>query len=93
MEFKVLYKVNLDPVKHSITGNTKHYHIGELITELPNYLQIESNPNVENEVYLIHYRVDESEVCDTLHDSVGEAMRQAEFEYGVNVNEWIIEKD
>lgn len=88
-ESKVLFKIYLDNDLHKRTGNTNHSVDGELIKTLPAYLQIESNPLVEGEFYLIHYDQDgEDLLTDTLHDSVGHAMNQAEFEFGVSSSQW-----
>ncbi len=89
MEFEIFFKVELDSSKHKRTGNTKHFVGDSLIESLPAYLQIENNPEVENEVYLIHYDDNGNEMADTLHDSIEDAMGQADWEFGVKNSEWI----
>ena len=39
--------------------------------------------------YLIRYSSGGQELTDTLHDSVQDALVQAEFEYGVSPNLWL----
>ena len=90
MEFKIFYKVNLDPSVHKRSGNTKHFRDDRLIDKLPSYLQIEDNPDVDNEVYLIHYDEKGDDIADTLHDSIEEAMEQANWEFNVQKEDWIL---
>lgn len=89
MKFKVLYKVNLNPSIHRRTGNTKHYRDDVLIEDFPSYLQIEDNPGVDNEFYLIHYDEQGNDIADTLHDSIVDAMEQAKWEFNIEKNEWM----
>ena len=88
MKFKVLYKVVLKAKKHVRTGATKHFMNGGLINEMPYFLQIEANPMVNGEVYLIHYNIEGEEVADTLHDGVEDAMEQALWEFKVKRGDW-----
>jgi hypothetical protein len=89
---KILYRVQLISEKHKRTGNTSHSRNGQLIIELPSFLQIESNPWVEDEFYLIHYDSEGNELSDTLHDGVEDAMEQAAFEFSVERSEWIMQE-
>ncbi len=88
MKFKVYYKIDLNPSTHKRTGKTNHYRDDKLIEFLPTYLQIEDNPDVENEVYLIHYDYQGNDMADTLHDSIKDAMEQAEWEFSIKDSEW-----
>ena len=88
MESKILYRVFLDRTKHRRTGFTRHSRDGMLLSELPCYLQIESNPIVDGEYYLIHYDQYDEDISDTLHDSIEEAMKQARLEFNISQNEW-----
>ena len=38
--------------------------------------------------YLIHYDEAGNELTDTCHESINEALEQAEFEYGLTSDEW-----
>jgi hypothetical protein len=78
----------LDERLHHRTGNTLHNRFGNTINELPHSLCIEQNPDAVSEFYLIHYDQYDGEMGDTLHDSIYEAMEQAEFEFEIKKDEW-----
>jgi len=50
-------------------------------------LEIAQYPN-DSGFYLLHICAS-GEVADTWHESIEEAMHQAEFEFGVQTNEWV----
>jgi hypothetical protein len=60
-----------------------------MVEQLPFFLQIEPNQLVAGEYYLIHYDRDNSEMADTIHDSIEDAMEQARLEYNVQYYEWM----
>ena len=88
MKSKNLYKVVLDLNTHYRTGKTRHYNSNGLIQKLPSFLQIESNPWVLGEYYLIHYDSSNLSISDTLHNSITEAMNQAEWEFNIKAHHW-----
>jgi hypothetical protein len=42
--------------------------------------------------YLIHYDKNGNEIADTCHDTIQEALEQAEFEFGLTADEWKLTK-
>lgn len=78
-----MYRVKLDSSIHRSTGNTDYYRDDELIEVLPSCLQIEDNLQVKNEFYLIYCNENGNDIADTLHDSIDDAMLQAEWEFVV----------
>ncbi len=44
-------------------------------------------------MYLIHFDKSDQEITDTHHDTLQDAMGQAEWEYGVKSHEWINAND
>lgn len=71
---------------HRPTGKTQHFHGDELLpppTEL-RIVQYSSDPGY----YLFYCDDSGAELTDTYHDSVQEAMDQAEFEFGITAEEW-----
>jgi hypothetical protein len=84
-EPRLLRRIKLTSA-HKPTGKTRHLHGDEPLPP-PNELRIvqySSDPG-----YYLFY-CDESgiEMTDTYHDSVKEAMDQAEFEFGITADEW-----
>lgn len=70
--------------KHKPTGNTRHYIRGELVTTF-HHLRIVEHAG---EILLFYCDADGIEVTDTWHETIGQAMRQAEFKFGVRPDEW-----
>ena len=82
---RLLRRVRLTPA-HKPTGNTQHFYGDDPIlppVEL-RIVQYNSDPGY----YLFYCDESGSEMTDTYHDSVQEAMAQAEFEFGVEAEEW-----
>src|SRR5438105_6082503 len=82
-------RVALGP-HHLRPGRTKHtIREANGLRELGPFvaLEIASHPN-EQSCYLFHIS-ENGEVADTWHQTLGEAFDQAEWEFGVQRNEWI----
>ena len=71
---------------HRSTGRTRHFVEGQL-ADRPAALKIVSYQDGSG-VYLIHFDAAGEEVTDTFHETVADAMAQAEFEFGVADSEW-----
>lgn len=84
-EYLIIKQVFLSSA-HTRTGKTRHY-LGE--DELPasKMLKIVKYED-ENGFYLIHFDADGKEMTDTFHDTLDDAMEQAEWEYQVKPDEW-----
>lgn len=72
--------------KHKVTGKTKHYR-GEKELPKPAELQIAQLENCPG-YYLLYIDDNGKELTDTYHDSLSEALRQAEWEFSVKPKEW-----
>ncbi len=72
--------------QHKPTGNTRHYIAGRLMSP-PASLSIEQFPG-EPGYYLLYFDSEGSELTDTYHESLDNAMAQAEFEFNVKPTEW-----
>lgn len=70
----------------SPTGKTQHTFNAVPLTKTMKLrlVQLES----DDSIYLIHYATDETELTDTCHESVEEALEQAKFEYGLEKSDW-----
>lgn len=82
---KLLRRVRLTSA-HEPTGNTEHFN-GDDPVPVPAELRIvqySSDPGF----YLFYCDESGSEMTDTYHDSMSEAMAQAEFEFNVQEAEW-----
>lgn len=71
---------------HLRPGRTRHSMNGK---DFPPFvsLEIAQYPN-DSGFYLLHICAS-GEVADTWHESLEEAMHQADFEFGVQTNEWV----
>lgn len=76
--------------KHTKTNNTKHYVSGQLLTGI-SILTICKYVN-DAGYYLFYCGSDWKEFTDTYHDSMEDAMDQAEFEFANTHGDWIISK-
>lgn len=77
--------------RHKPTGRTTHLREGEKLAA-PNQLliaQLSDDPGY----YLLYLDAAGNELTDTYHDTVENAMRQAEFEFGVRCEDWSAAKD
>ena len=72
---------------HKFTEQTKHYKKGELIK--PMYALAICTYNEEEGFYLFGCNDEWESITDTFHDTVKDAMHQAEFEYSGTTNSWI----
>ena len=82
---QIRYRIRLRN-DHRPTGNTTHTVHGSVVK--PPYelriVQFDGDPGF----YLIHFSQNEEEIADTYHDSYGQAMDQAEFEFGIKQEDW-----
>ncbi|HEY3197885.1 MAG TPA: hypothetical protein VGJ57_07710 [Nitrospirales bacterium] len=82
---QILRRINLRPT-HKPTGKTRHY-LGADELPAPSELKIVryiGNPGV----YLIYLDKSGCELTDTYHETLDDAIAQAEFEFGITPNEW-----
>lgn len=84
----ILKQILISKDKHHRLGNTKHYINGKIYDKLPCELKILEYENVKG-FYLIHFDEHGDEITNTFHENVQGALNQAEFEFGINENEWI----
>lgn len=71
---------------HLRPGRTRHRVNGK---EFPPFVSLEiAQYQGDSGFYLLHICSDGA-IADTHHESMEEAMHQAEFEFGVQSNEWI----
>lgn len=89
-EFKIIRRIVLTEMRLA-TGSTKHYK-GSVLLSAPHELRIGRYENSQG-FYLIHYDQDGDEMTDTYHDTVQEALNQAEYEFHVTPNEWDVLAD
>jgi hypothetical protein len=75
---------------HKKVSRTKNIAYGKLIKR-PNKLVICSYTG-DTGYYLMQYSEDDLELIDTYHDSIEEAMEQAEWEYDIKPYEWLVPK-
>lgn len=81
----VLRKVILK-AKHAPTGKTRHFHGSE---ELPQPVMLKVVKYIDDEGYYLFYcDASGEEFTDTYHESIEEALAQAEWEFGVKPDEW-----
>lgn len=85
-DYAVLYRMTLSS-HHAPTGRTQHHRDG-LPLPSPAALEIVKYPD-DPGYYLLYLDTGGSEMTDTYHDSIGEAMAQAEWEFGVTTAEWV----
>jgi hypothetical protein len=81
----VVKQVRLGP-EHRPTGKTRHY-LGAVELPPASMLRIMRYPN-EPGFYLLYFDDNDNELTDTFHDTLEGAFKQAEFEYGVEPDEW-----
>lgn len=84
----ILRRTTLKP-EHKPTGRTQHFHGTE---ELPTPTMLKVARYADDEGYYLFYCDDSGEeFTDTYHESLEEALAQAEWEFGVKPSEWKIE--
>jgi len=84
-DYEVLFEAVLAE-RHRVTGRTVH-RVGSDVLPKPSKLRIAKYPDAEG-VYLLHFDASDEEMTDTFHDSVDDAMAQAEWEFGILPSEW-----
>ncbi len=84
----ILHSLTLGPSVIA-TGNTRHFRDGQLLP-LPSRLLIVKIPDSQG-YYLLYLDKDGEEMTDTYHDSVEDAMGQAEWEFNVKKEDWVEE--
>jgi hypothetical protein len=85
----VLARIKLGD-NHQPTGRTKHYYgLGSDRTEVPTPVELRITKYKDVDGYYLFYCDDGGqELTDTYHDSLSDAMAQAEWEFGVQTHEW-----
>ena len=68
------------------TGRTAHYQGDEEIVDISELRIVRYEG--DNGYYLLYFNRKGEEVTDTYHDTIHQAMKQAEFEFNVKVDEW-----
>jgi hypothetical protein len=91
VEGTILREVQLDPLRHRSTGKTRHF-VGGAPWEGTRGLRI---VRFESEAgfYLLYLDESGREVTDTWHQSLSDAMKQANFEFSVEPDDWTIVSD
>jgi hypothetical protein len=90
MDERITLKRVVLGTQHLRPGRTKHRIMDtQGMRDFPPFVSLEivHYPD-ENSYYLFHIS-ETGEIADTCHDSVAEAMHQAEFEFGVQALEWV----
>lgn len=93
MPYNYLKTIDLNPLRHKLTKNTRHFVYGEQIEDSITSLKIvQCRPDAG--FYLLYFDASGKELTDTYHSTVNEAMEQAKWEFGVEVRDWedVIEK-
>lgn len=83
--YRILKRLRLGP-QHVATGFTRHFRDGALLPA-PVALLI-TQYRVDQGYYLFYCDESGEEQTDTYHDTLAQAMRQAEVEFGVKPEEW-----
>jgi hypothetical protein len=86
MKQEILYTTVLTPA-NTATGNVWPYVQGQA-EGLPKSLKIVKYPQ-DPGCYLIRYNESDFELNDTLHDTISDAMEQAQFEYKISKDQWV----
>jgi len=71
---------------HERTGKTIHYNAG-LKVDKPTQLIIAKYEDCSG-YYLLHIDKEGKEMTDTYHETIEDALEQADFEFGVQPEEW-----
>ena len=88
MNYKILMTCDLSKKTNS-NSVTKHFVGNVNINESISMLKIVSYPNTKNEFYLIYCSDNGDDLTDTYHESIEQAINQANFEFGVSKEDWI----
>ena len=87
----MLREIQLDAQRHPPTGNTRHF-VGGVLWEGAHALRIVQYRG-EAGFYLLYLDQAGNEVTDTRHESLTDAVSQANFEFGVEPADWVIRSD
>jgi hypothetical protein len=85
---KILGEVNLSSFLQ--TGGTVHRQGGIVLPKAASLRLVQFGG--DSSVYLIHYDAEGKEMTDTCHETIDEAVGQAEFEYGVRKEHWALSR-
>jgi hypothetical protein len=84
---KTLLRLSLGSALHANTGKVIHRRHGAIVPE-PAVLEIIQYSG-DAGFYLIHFSADGVELTDTYHDTVAEALEQANYEFGCTREQWM----
>ncbi len=84
--YTILKSIFLKAPHHVPTGRTHHYQ-GDAELPPPTELKIAKYADVDG-YYVLHFDADGNELTDTFHDTMEEALAQAEWEFNVRPFEW-----
>jgi len=84
-DYNVLCHIRLES-GHQSTGRTRHY-FGTSELPPPRELRIVQYPE-DPGYYLLYFNESGEELTDTYHESMTQAMAQAEWEFGIQPGEW-----
>ena len=85
MNTKIILRTKSGSLLHE-TGKTEHrYGIGKL--PCPTHLKILQYAG-DNGFYLLYFDKEDQEMTDTYHDSMAKAIKQANWEFGLTIDDW-----
>lgn len=70
---------------HAATGNTRHYHGGTPLPSPASLIIVRFGDRAFN---LVHLNAQGAEITDTFHETVDDAVAQANFEFSMRSDEW-----
>ena len=88
--YRILRQLTLGPSTEA-TGKTRHFSGGGLF-RIPAELQVVELPGSPG-YYLLYFDDSGREMTDTFHDSVEQAVAQAEWEFNVKGRDWLVYDD
>jgi hypothetical protein len=86
MQEHILFVVQLGPA-HLQESASLRFLSGSKCYKRPYELRIIRYDDDKN-VYLIEYDENFEEIIDTLHDNISDAMKQAQFDWGIQPSDW-----
>ena len=87
-KFQTIMTVTLGP-NHHRPGRTRHAIVDSVgHREFPPFARLEIARYPEDSSYYLLHICEDGQVADTNHDTMAEAMHQAEWEFGVLQAEW-----
>lgn len=88
-EWIELMSVKLGAI-HTPTGNTKHWLVDSAGKRpFPHFVSLTIAQYPGDTGFYLLYKCDDGQGTDTWHQSLEDAQHQAEFEFGVRLDEWI----